>query len=127
MPVFQKISSFGDELAEYLIALFRHWGPLVSGAVIGLITWGYGVKTEKAVPNSFYVWLLVSAAMVAGFLAWREEYSRKTDGPQLVARLGVASIGRWLGSLVIENSSDIDVFDVQVRKICNRSDTLQFE
>src|SRR6266508_1742969 len=76
MPIRQKVVAFGDGLGEYIIALGRHWRPIVSGAVLGLFSWAYGFKTGRNVPATIYLALLVGAAIVAGFLAWHDEYRR---------------------------------------------------
>lgn len=84
MPIRRKFVAFSDELAEYVGALGKHWRPIVSGAVLSLASWGYGVANNKAVPTNLYLWLLVGAAIVAGFLAWRDEYRKHpTEGPDV--------------------------------------------
>jgi hypothetical protein len=82
MPIRRSVAKFGDDVGEYVAALWRHWGTLVSGAVLGLTCWGYGVAADKAIPTNLYLLLLVGAAIVAGFSAWGDEYKKRLSAEQ---------------------------------------------
>jgi hypothetical protein len=86
MPIRRKFAEVGDDIGEYTLALLRHWRPIVSGAALGLASWVYGIANNKAVPTNLYLWVLVGAAIVSGFLAWRDEYTKRlavADAPDV--------------------------------------------
>jgi hypothetical protein len=105
MPVLRKLRTVLDDIGEYLLAIGRHWGPLVSGAFVGFLTWVYGARTGQSVPTAAYFWILVCAALVAAFLNWREwkRSSSPLDGvlyrENLAHRQKIAELQRELAAL----------------------------
>jgi len=87
MPIRKRVAEVGDDVGEYLLALRRHWGPIVSGAVLGIASYVYGVEKNRAIPPNVYLLILVGAAIIAGFLAWRDEYKGRNDAEQLCDNL----------------------------------------
>jgi len=130
MPIVRRVIAVADEIGEYLLALCRHWGPIVSGAVIGLLTWIYGVRKGASFPTNYYVDLLVIAAFVAAFLAWREEREKPAIPairPRLRAEITVvpASVMTSTGAgtpILIHNDGDAVAYNVfaeqEIRRGC---------
>jgi hypothetical protein len=77
MPLRRKLGDLADDLGEYILALGRHWGPIVSGAALGIASYLYGIKTNASISPHYYLWILVAAAIVAGFFAWRNLYRKQ--------------------------------------------------
>ena len=83
------------DLWEYIKALFRHWKGFVTGSALGL---GLTVLTWRGIefPDRSWGIVFLGGVVVAGFLAWREQYRRRPD----------PEISRHIGQLILRKVDD---------------------
>jgi len=123
-------------IVQFVEAVFRHWGALLTGGVPLALLWLY-----QGMGHTIPQWLYWAAGLLvflpAAFFAWDEQRKnaekfeaqlRRTDrdSPQLVLTWDYSEEARkfpGMGldrTLIIENRGKADAFNIQVGPICLR-------
>ncbi len=77
------------DLWEYIRALFRHWKGFVMGSAVGCRNSGSDMEGIEFPDRSWGI-VFLGGVVVAGFLAWREQYRRHPD-PEISRHIGQLS------------------------------------
>src|SRR5437899_11112923 len=77
MPVGRKLFTFLDRLAEFGLALLRHWLAFVGGSVATAVLLVLYERFVNPVPTPYYVGILFVGVLVSAYLAWGEEYDKR--------------------------------------------------